>query len=924
MMKTDVNSLPSTRYPTLPPEDTRAVQDGGRRDLRSVDSSASAEGPAGQPQAASEDAGDGLTKTSAVWVNYQHGINLAEMIEPGSSKRMTREQLIAYPGKMSAEATTPGQEALIASTRIAPALDWAVANGILAKKNDYSKDDIHKAASALDLHLEEMAKAITSLTTPMPMRKNYFTGTQWVSPIAGHNDPDNKKYPTALYDDKRFADDFKADLANKKKAYGVLIKQLISTLSPEDRIAIEHGAVSTYALKPPGDKDDLERGSFLIKAVYKGKTTIYEIDPARGIARKHNNYAGVFNGSSAIGQKKLEDGSYSKEFSVWDKPSLQGAQYQPRVDRQSGLGPNNEVFHAKLYTLEPLGKFSDAEASSGEQATPQSLSSKRSNEIANNISEKLFYAKDLDLLYMAEEDPERVTQAEKDDRENYKEFSASRDKRREFLKGFVPFWHGIEAIIAGRPIEGVAKIWVDLLSFTLPVGEVASSLSKGAVRAVKSAFPPLSTFTKKMLGFTRSPGVSGVKWEGGVQGIKWAGNAADDIGKGVKQFRLNTAPLSRSDAGIREIEFNGSKYFAADKPDAGDGTHYLLRVPDPKDPSKLVSSSTVAKPNEAGVWEARVGSSSTPSSQNRIDGWKEYLFGENWQPVDPFINDKFRVKMDNAKYGPDSASYERGYNSGSPDSVDGYYKGMKSSQIKELALKPERTSEQIGVLVRVLEKRKAGKSLEDFLHFKSEVEAAGGTAKGMPQNLYLSEVDVLSNGECAALSNSMALAISQGKEDVLIANLYKATAASKDPKILNFRKNLSTLHDNVAYSFHGGQPVKRMTYKDIIGELGNATVTTTFKISDKGHGVIAGVIVENNNKSFFFYDPNFGLAKFPTQQAMEKALESLLNSGKVGSTFKPFGADRAMPEYDVSVFSDSDFYVQSGSINPNSFFDQPL
>lgn len=121
----------------------------------------------------------------------------------------------------------------------------------------------------------------------------------------------------------------------------------------------------------------------------------------------------------------------------------------------------------------------------------------------------------------------------------------------------------------------------------------------------------------------------------------------------------------------------------------------------------------------------------------------------------------------------------------------------------------------------------------------------------MPQNLYLSEVDVLSNGECAALSNSMALAISQGKEDVLIANLYKATAASKDPKILNFRKNLSSLHDNVAYSFHGSQPVKRMTYKDIIGELGNATVTTTFKISDKGHGVIAGVIVENNNKSFF-------------------------------------------------------------------------
>ncbi|USW94034.1 hypothetical protein NHF39_22120 [Pseudomonas proteolytica] len=247
-------------------------------------------------------------------MNYQHGINLAEMIEPGSSKRMTREQLIAYPGKMSAEATTPGQEALIASTRIAPALDWAVANGILAKKNDYSKDDIHKAASALDLHLEEMAKAITSLTTSMPMRKNYFTGTQWVSPIAGHNDPDNKKYPTALYDDKRFADDFKADLANKKKAYGVLIKQLISTLSLEDRIAIEHGAVSTYALKPPGTKTTWNVEVFSLKQCIREKQRSMKLTLRAALHASIIIMLAFSMGVVRLGKKNLKTAVIPKSF----------------------------------------------------------------------------------------------------------------------------------------------------------------------------------------------------------------------------------------------------------------------------------------------------------------------------------------------------------------------------------------------------------------------------------------------------------------------------------------------------------------------------------------------------------------------------------------------------------------------------------
>ena len=66
-----------------------------------------------------------------------------------------------------------------------------------------------------------------------------------------------------------------------------------------------------------------------------------------------------------------------------------------------------------------------------------------------------------------------------------------------------------------------------------------------------------------------------------------------------------TPPPSASYPGMREVEFNGRTYFAADKPDGGDGEHYLLRVQHPEDPSKLASSGIIAKPDEAGVWHRR-------------------------------------------------------------------------------------------------------------------------------------------------------------------------------------------------------------------------------------------------------------------------------------------------------------------------------
>jgi len=84
-----------------------------------------------------------------------------------------------------------------------------------------------------------------------------------------------------------------------------------------------------------------------------------------------------------------------------------------------------------------------------------------------------------------------------------------------------------------------------------------------------------------------------------------ASQSADEVAVIAPPTVKPTLDAPASFAGMREIEFRGTQYFASDTPDAGDGMHYVLRKRDPVDPSKLVSRGIVAKPDEAGAWQAR-------------------------------------------------------------------------------------------------------------------------------------------------------------------------------------------------------------------------------------------------------------------------------------------------------------------------------
>jgi hypothetical protein len=97
------------------------------------------------------------------------------------------------------------------------------------------------------------------------------------------------------------------------------------------------------------------------------------------------------------------------------------------------------------------------------------------------------------------------------------------------------------------------------------------------------------------------------------------------------------------------------------------------------------------------------------------------------------------------------------------------------------------------------------------------------------------------------------------------------------------------------------------------------------KISTQDHGLLGGMTIDDNfNKEWFFFDPNFGIATFPNQAAMERGLESTLNSGRAASTLKPISLEKGVPEFHISTFNDGDFLMSVPYNNPFALFNQPL
>ncbi|SIS11636.1 deaminase domain-containing protein [Pseudomonas sp. A214] len=112
-------------------------------------------------------------RSSTVWVNFAHGVGLADAIDPTLLQRLSFQQLVDFPGQYASEATADDLK-LVTLTRLKPMLEWAVTNGLVAHKADehYTLQDIQTAAEKLDFTIDSLTRAVNWLDSRPPERLN--------------------------------------------------------------------------------------------------------------------------------------------------------------------------------------------------------------------------------------------------------------------------------------------------------------------------------------------------------------------------------------------------------------------------------------------------------------------------------------------------------------------------------------------------------------------------------------------------------------------------------------------------------------------------------------------------------------------------------------------------------------------------------
>jgi hypothetical protein len=110
-------------------------------------------------------------RSSVVWVNFMHGVLLADELGLDRATPLSFQRLINLPLEHSASASPP-ELATITRLRIGPALQWAVCMGLVTAKaqSDYDAQDIQRALEALEAQSEQLSDAVQRLDERPPDR----------------------------------------------------------------------------------------------------------------------------------------------------------------------------------------------------------------------------------------------------------------------------------------------------------------------------------------------------------------------------------------------------------------------------------------------------------------------------------------------------------------------------------------------------------------------------------------------------------------------------------------------------------------------------------------------------------------------------------------------------------------------------------
>lgn len=432
------------------------------------------------PQCLVKDLPDRVVYGSQAWANFCIAAAKVEAEAPGIVPTMTYAQVIQRADQIDVPVAASAQHAAL--------IDWAVANGILARQapEAYSPQALQSVREAFNDQQNQRLAASAAINTPIPTRKEvaleklkaHFPALDpklFELPLLTLDEPYRQGGVQPLYDPnlrpagyhsmldvfmganlrgKWKADDpripideinqnpdlgildafnnrFTAAIDARKSAISTTVRHLIAQLPLEDRLKLENGKISffhesTYDITPSPDvlKDKNLLLSFKVER--DGQRSIYQLDIQNLCIRRKDNYIDL------------------KEV-TWTNANLE--------TRQTQFKPRNG------------GETQQAEHPATGSVLPDSFSSARSRMIADAFVEHLEY------------DNPAIKQEAKGSTAHEKQLQSQKDVG-EFFLNLIPLRSAIVNFSAGNYADGALDLAMDIFSFATAGAGTAAKLAK--------------------------------------------------------------------------------------------------------------------------------------------------------------------------------------------------------------------------------------------------------------------------------------------------------------------------------------------------------------------------------------------------------------------------------------------------------------
>lgn len=880
-----------------------------------------------------KDIPDSVTYGSPAWVNLAVAATTIDALTPGRVANMSFSQVM-----LEAEHASGADQDVTDAAQRNALIDWGAANGVLGKKADhlYTADELNSLVTSFNARRALMSTASEAFDKDIPSRKELALAELrkrfpkhealfeekliHVSHVPGGDIRRSNQVvgphslldvammdigPDAVYSarDRRvplaalnanpgfgvadaFESQFKDVIEEKKAAIGTYIKHLISQLPEQDRKNFEQGNVTFFqkhshkiGLGLFGDKTERPKGEELLVRIERdGMASAYAINFNAGAIR-----------------------------------SIPESQATPRSSRSASIGHETKEFSPRAgQSLRNTPPPASGESPGDTFASP------RVQLIADAFVEHL----NLD-------DPAIKQQARgltTDDKNRNRS-----EKVENFLLDLIPLRSAINHFRNGNIGDGVIDLSLDAFGFltagaatagkVVKIAGTAASAATRVARAAKTigmatfgALNPLGGAGDLAVGGARLLG-NGLKSLGtkGVQGVNALRGAAGryDLLKAASNdqgvLATGTVKIGEHSIDGAAVLKNGQWHaFDAEKMRAYGG------------PLQGFTPATVSV-------RGQINQSFTDWLYKKLAGETVPTAGAP-SVLGQYVPRAFDDALRRAQAPAQISDFNAGYAHGNPHRVPGYSSDMNVIELQTLASQGWMSAQDIGTLVKQIERQKVKLIQDGFLLFQQDIHAVGGTVTPMPQEFYLSQTNLASQGECAGIANTLALAIHSGDETTYLGNMFKAAANPGDPNAAQFIRTLKSFHRAVSHveTFHMGKQSRQIPYDEIATELTSATPPRSMRIATRDHALLAGVTMHNNRPVWFYFDPNFGLAKFDSAEAMKNGLERTLNRGTSPFQHRAYGTNPGAPEYKVSYFDASDMRAYGDAAHISRIASVPL